>query len=169
MRKGFGATVCILSAVVLIGFFPIRTVGKLRNNGEYTELDCTYMSDGNFYADSKLNDIDGFFGNEGEPFECVVDIDNNNPLDVLRKADFDCRYFKESDTQKRVPLNRFYLYGNVTQTAAENGMYRITFDVNEWSFYNSVNRLSFRRYFVPNDWITLLDFDVFALIKRFFE
>ena len=160
--------ICVFLILVAINVVPVKSIGRLENKEGFLELDCTYMSDGKFYTHSKSNDIDEYFENNGEPFECVVDIVVGNPLDVLRKEDFNYHYYNNLSVEKRIPLNRFYLYGNVISATSENGTCSITYSVNKWSFYNSVDRLSVRKYFVPNDWLTLIDFDVLALIRRSF-
>lgn len=168
MKKKYAVLVLFAVVIVFVSVFPVKFVGRLKNKDGLTELDCIYGSDGVFRANSKSSDIEGWFEETDEPFEFIVKITANNPLNVLSEREFDSHYFK-SDGQKTVLLNRFLLYGNIESAYMESGEHIIEFDVKRWTFYNSVNRLSFRRYILPNDWLTLADFDIPETVKHMFS
>lgn len=168
MKKRYAVLVLFAVVIVFVNAFPVKFVGRLKNMEGFTELDCVYGSDGVFRANSKSSDIEGVFEETDEPFEFIVKITANSPLNVLSEREFDSHYFK-SDRQKTVPLNRFLLYGNIESAYMESGEHIIEFEVKKWSLYNSVNRLSFRKYVVPNDWLTFADFDIPETVKHMFS
>ena len=97
-------------------------------------------------------------------FEVIID--GYDPYDSLSNFDFDPIDLYNHNKLQR---NRFVLRGEMNVSRGDLIKNVIDIESEGWDILYPVNRLSFRRFYVPANYLTVYDFDWIKVIKSIFE
>jgi hypothetical protein len=93
----------------------------------------------------------------------IFNIKGNSPYQKLSRREFYNKKGKEESS-----LFRFMLSGKFTLDEDIKDYDAGEFDISTWKIVYPIERKSFRRYYVPESYLTIYDFDWLEVIKSWF-
>ncbi|WP_338552540.1 hypothetical protein [Paenibacillus sp. KS-LC4] len=147
----------VVIAPVLMNFIPIKFAVKLveaqqrQNTGEYICVtEAKYVLDTGWIAKTNIN--------SHLKENLAVRVSRNSPNKFLSEKEFDFGWYELE--------NRFLLIGNVEsfEKDKETKVRYANLNVDEWEIVYPIKRASFRKYFTPNSYLNIYDYDLIKVI-----
>ena len=161
MKKVFKRILYIILLVISFDFIPVKFC--INDKGiDYVFVSKPKMGDTEW---GKFPYINGQLYNDYENYEAYI-VRGNNPNNVLSKRDFDWITIDVKDYEP----NMFVIYFD-NKAIAHNSISAPTYEITskKWDIIYPVNRISFRRYYVPKNYLTIYDYNWLEIIKNIFE